>query len=47
MILANENGRRGERYLAAGRHMTMADLLPLIAKATGVKGHPAAGLRCG
>lgn len=36
MILANDRGRRGERYLAAGRHMTMADLLPLIAHATGV-----------
>jgi len=37
MILANRHGRRGERYLAAGRHMTMADLLPLIAQATGVE----------
>lgn len=37
MILANERGRRGERYLAAGRHMTMADLLPLIATASGAK----------
>lgn len=36
MILANQRGRRGERYLAAGRHMTMADLLPQIAAATGV-----------
>ena len=36
MLLANEKGRRGERYLAAGRHMTMADLLPLVAQATGV-----------
>ncbi len=35
MILAQERGRRGERYLAAGRHMTMADLLPLIGQATG------------
>jgi dihydroflavonol-4-reductase len=33
MILANAQGRRGERYLAAGRHMTMAELLPLIAEA--------------
>ena len=33
MILANAKGRRGERYLAAGRHMTMAELLPLIAQA--------------
>ncbi|MBK1842875.1 SDR family oxidoreductase [Azospirillum sp. YIM B02556] len=37
MILANRRGRRGERYLAAGRHMTMTDLLPLIAQATGAK----------
>lgn len=37
MILANRQGRRGERYLAAGLHMTMADLLPLIAQATGTK----------
>lgn len=37
MILADEKGRRGERYLAAGRHMTMTDLLPLIARATGVE----------
>ncbi|BCH62006.1 oxidoreductase (plasmid) [Agrobacterium vitis] len=35
MILANHKGRRGERYLAAGRHMTMADLLPLIAQVSG------------
>lgn len=37
MILANLKGRRGERYLAAGRHMTMAQLMPLIGKATGVR----------
>ena len=37
MILANRHGRRGERYLAAGRHMTMTDLLPLIAQATGAR----------
>ncbi|MHC2019997.1 SDR family oxidoreductase [Methylobacterium sp. CM6247] len=37
MILANHQGRRNERYLAAGRHMTMADLLPLIAQTTGAK----------
>ena len=37
MILTNRQGQRGERYLAAGRHMTMADLLPLIAQATGAK----------
>lgn len=37
MILANARGRRGERYLAAGRHMTMAELVPLIGAATGAK----------
>lgn len=37
MIRANRQGRRGERYLAAGRHMTMAELLPLIADATAAK----------
>lgn len=36
LILANDRGRRGERYLAAGRHTTMADLMPLIAEAAGV-----------
>lgn len=36
LILANEKGRRGERYLAAGRHTTMADLMPLIGAAAGV-----------
>ena len=35
MIFANCHGMRGERYLAAGRHMTMADLLPLIAREVG------------
>lgn len=42
MILASDRGRRGERYLAAGRHMTMANLLPQIAQLTGV---PAPGRR--
>lgn len=37
MILASHRGQRGERYLAAGQHMTMADLLPLIAQATRAK----------
>lgn len=37
MILADAKGRRGERYLVAGRHMTMADLLPLIAREVGVR----------
>lgn len=35
MMLAHDKGRRGERYLAAGRHMTMVDLLPLVAQAAG------------
>ena len=33
---ALECGRSGERYLAAGRHMTMDDLFPLLARASGV-----------
>lgn len=37
MIQANAKGRRGERYLAAGRHMTMVEALPLMAQALGVK----------
>ncbi|CEF41773.1 dihydroflavonol-4-reductase [Acetobacter senegalensis] len=37
MILANRQGRRGERYLAAGRHFSMADLMPLIGRALGVQ----------
>ena len=37
MILASERGRRGERYLAAGQHMTMAELIPLIARITGAR----------
>jgi len=35
-IVALERGRSGERYLAAGRHMTMDDLFPLLAEASGV-----------
>ncbi|WP_051711348.1 SDR family oxidoreductase [Andreprevotia chitinilytica] len=35
-IAAAEKGRRGERYLAAGRHMTMRDLIPLIGRIAGV-----------
>ena len=34
-IAALDCGRRGHRYLAAGRHMTMDDLFPLLAEATG------------
>ncbi|WP_068084600.1 SDR family oxidoreductase [Novosphingobium rosa] len=37
MIQAHRQGRRGERYLAAGCHFTMADLMPLMGKALGVK----------
>ncbi|MFT8306939.1 hypothetical protein [Acetobacter malorum] len=37
MMLAREKGRRGERYLAAGQHMTMAELIPLIARITGAQ----------
>jgi len=32
MILAAERGKRAERYLAAGRHMTMQQLVPLLGK---------------
>jgi nucleoside-diphosphate-sugar epimerase len=35
-IAALERGRRGERYLAAGRHMTLAELVPLIGRLAGV-----------
>lgn len=32
LIAAAERGRRGERYLAAGRNVTMKELIPLIGK---------------
>lgn len=35
-IAAAYKGRRGERYLAAGRHMTMQELIPLLSRAAGV-----------
>jgi dihydroflavonol-4-reductase len=35
-IAAAESGRRGERYLAAGRHMTMRDLMDVYEQVTGV-----------
>jgi len=35
MIRAHRQGRRGERYLAAGRHLTMAQFLPMIGVALG------------
>jgi len=36
-IAAAEQGRRGERYLAAGRHMTTAELFPVLERVSGVK----------
>ncbi|MFJ2363326.1 SDR family oxidoreductase [Pseudomonas sp. NPDC087697] len=36
-IAAAKRGRRGERYLAAGRHMTMGELVPLLGTIAGVK----------
>lgn len=35
-IAAAEKGRRGERYLAAGRHMTMAEVLSCYERVTGI-----------
>lgn len=35
-IAAARQGRRGERYLAAGRHMTMQQLVPLLGKIANV-----------
>lgn len=35
-IAAVRSGRRGERYLAAGRHMTMVDLIPMIGRIANV-----------
>lgn len=36
-IGAATSGRRGERYLAAGRHITMGELVPLIGRVAQVK----------
>lgn len=36
MIAAATHGRPGERYLAAGRHMTMRELVPLIGRIAAV-----------
>jgi dihydroflavonol-4-reductase len=36
MIAAAEKGRNGERYLAAGRHVTIADLLPMMERLSGI-----------
>lgn len=35
-IAAAEKGRRGERYLAAGRHMSMAEVFATLERVTGV-----------
>jgi dihydroflavonol-4-reductase len=35
-MAAIEKGKRGERYLAAGRHTTMRDLIPMIGKVASV-----------
>ncbi|OKB68406.1 oxidoreductase [Serratia marcescens] len=37
LILAAERGKRGARYLAAGRHITMQELVPLLGDIAGVK----------
>lgn len=37
VINACKQGRSGERYLAAGRHMTMAELVPLIGREAEVR----------
>ncbi|MFJ4086688.1 SDR family oxidoreductase [Pseudomonas psychrophila] len=37
LIAAARHGRRGERYLAAGRHMTMRHLVPALGRIAGVK----------
>ena len=37
LIAAARHGRRGERYLAAGRHMTMRHLVPVLGRIAGVK----------
>lgn len=37
MIITHRQGRRGERYLVAGRHFTMQELLPLIGEALSVE----------
>ncbi|MDU9024209.1 SDR family oxidoreductase [Pseudomonas corrugata] len=37
LIAAAKLGQRGERYLAAGRHMTMGQLVPVLGRIAGVK----------
>lgn len=41
-IAAAKHGRRGERYLAAGRHITMPELVPVLGRIAGVRPRPAA-----
>lgn len=36
-IAAAQSGRRGERYLAAGRNLTMRQLMPVLGRIAGVK----------
>ncbi|MFI8337177.1 SDR family oxidoreductase [Pseudomonas taetrolens] len=36
-IAAAQHGRRGERYLAAGRNLTMRQIVPLLGRIAGVK----------
>lgn len=36
-IAAAERGRSGERYLAAGRHMVMKDIIPMLGRVGGFK----------
>lgn len=36
LVLAADKGRRGERYLAAGRHVSMRDLMHCYAEVTGI-----------
>jgi dihydroflavonol-4-reductase len=37
LIAAADRGRRGERYLAAGRHMTIGELIRVVGRAASVK----------
>ena len=37
MFEAAIHGRRGERYLAAGRHMTMLEILRLLERVSGIQ----------
>lgn len=50
LVLAATHGRRGERYLAAGRHVAMRDLMQDYAEVTGIaapeRAMPAALLWC-